>query len=200
MQIFRETWGFDGFVVSDCGACGDGAFTNYINSQHSANQSSYQILQALSAGTDLNCGSYYAKHIPSAVASGIVSEDLVDRALERVFTAAIELGNWDNTSSPLTKLGPADVDTPTARQLALEAAQQGIILAKNNGNLLPLSKSTKLAVLGPHFNVTQVGCVAVLGFCDVAGFFSFAFHSPIRRLARQPSRTCCPSTVVPTRW
>lgn len=70
-------------------------------------------------------------------------------------------------------LGPEHVDSPDHRQLALSAAQQGMVLLKNSGNLLPLSKKTKVALLGPHYDATQDMLSIYVGANSLVGT-----HSP----------------------
>lgn len=78
---------------------------------------------------DLNCGSYYAEHVAAAVKAGVLKESVVDEALVRVWSRYIQLGMLDPPSSSVyNNLGPQDVDTPAHRALALEAAQQAIVL------------------------------------------------------------------------
>jgi len=152
--VARGQWQFDGFIVSDCGAIADGAFTRYIN-EHYNGSADYQVRQGIVSGCDLNCGSYYATHITTSVSHGVLKQSDVDRAFDRVWSHAIRLGMLDKYVSYRT-LGPENVDNDEHRKLALDAAIQGIILLKNDGNLLPLNaKKTRVAVLGPHFDATQ---------------------------------------------
>merc|ERR1712129_339883 len=69
--IARQQWGFDGFVVSDCDAIADTAFTAYIQSiypeKNTTIQNYEQAKQAISAGCDTNCGSFYDKHLSDSV-------------------------------------------------------------------------------------------------------------------------------------
>lgn len=55
---------------------------------------------------------------------------------------------------PYTRLGPDVVDSPAHQKLALEAARQSMVLLKNEGNILPVSKKSRVAVIGPNGNVT----------------------------------------------
>ena len=165
-QVVREEWGWDGFVVSDCGAIGDGAFTRYIQQTYPKDnqtvQQYQQARQAISAGCDTNCGSFYNNHLQLSVENGIASMDDVDRAARRLFKRSIMLGKLDfNPSSYYTDInayGPAQIDSPEHRALALSAAEQGIVLLKNDGNMLPLSQTGNgktIALIGPHAGATQ---------------------------------------------
>ncbi len=81
----------------------------------------------------------------------------LDVAVTRVAKHAIMLGLLDDevTYRNVSLYGPQVVDSPAHRQLALEAATQAITLLKNDHAILPLSPSTRVALLGPHFNATQ---------------------------------------------
>eukprot|EP01084_Bolivina_argentea_P317682 550834_1 len=162
-QIVREEWGFDGFFVSDCGAIGDGAFTRYIQQTYpNANDTIKKYQQARAAiqgGCDTNCGSFYQDHLQDSVENNITTQQDVDRAISRLFTKMIDLGKLDfNPRSYYTTLGPEVVDTPKHRAIAQHAAEQGIVLLKND-NILPLSKTNTngktIAMIGPHADATQ---------------------------------------------
>ena len=90
--------------------------------------------------------------------------DTVDDAIERVYKYSFKLGMMDGAAkqTPFKQFGAQSVDTPQHRQLALEAAQQAIILLQNNNTggaggkpLLPLPKTAKIALIGPHLNSTR---------------------------------------------
>eukprot|EP01084_Bolivina_argentea_P317683 550836_1 len=162
-QIVRDEWGFEGFFVSDCGAIGDGAFTRYIKqtypNQNEANQQYEQARVAIQGGCDTNCGSFYQDHLQDSVENNITTQQDVDRAISRLFTKMIDLGKLDfNPRSYYTTLGPEVVDTPKHRTIAQHAAEQGIVLLKND-NILPLSKTNTngktIAMIGPHADATQ---------------------------------------------
>ena len=153
----RDTWGFDGFVVSDCDALSDAASHRYVQ-QHYNGSLEVQAQLALRGGTDLNCGSLYGEQIVGAVRDGLVRESEVDTALMRVWTRAFRLGIVDqglaDNPNPFAKLDARAVDTPAHRALALEAALQGIVLLKNQNKRLPAEPDAikKLALIGPHAN------------------------------------------------
>lgn len=95
--VARGQWGFDGYIVSDCGAIADGAFTRYIK-EHYNGSSDYQVQVAITGGCDLNCGSYYVTHIEHSVGAGVLKESDVDNAFVRVWSHAIRLGLLDKVS------------------------------------------------------------------------------------------------------
>jgi beta-glucosidase len=151
-EILRNQWGFDGYVVSDCGAIGD----IYLNHKTAPNASE-GVARAVKAGTDLNCGVEYENLLP-AVRAGLVAESDIDRALGRLLTARFKLGMFDPPEMVKYARIPYSVnDSRAHRELALETARKSVVLLKNDGRLLPLSKSLKtIAVIGPNADNTEV--------------------------------------------
>lgn len=146
LDTLRNKWGFQGYVVSDCGAISD------VHQGHGYVLSLEQAdALAIKAGTDLSCGREYAA-LPFAVENRLLSSADVDRAVNHLFRARFRLGMFDPPELvPWSKLTLADNDTPAHRQLALEAARKSIVLLKNDRNLLPLKSSVKsIAVVGPN--------------------------------------------------
>jgi beta-glucosidase len=145
-EILRKQWGFQGYVVSDCGAVGD----IYLHHK-TASDAEHGVASALKAGTDLNCGIEYEALLP-AVKQGLVSEADIDRALGRLLLARFKLGMFDPPSRvKYAQIPYSENDSPAHRQLALEAARRSIVLLKNEGGMLPLSKTLKtIAVIGPN--------------------------------------------------
>ena len=145
-QTLRKKWGFQGYVVSDCGAIWD------IYNGHSlvANAEKASVL-GLNAGCDLTCGDDYAALV-SAVRNGFVSEVLVDRAVKRLFMARFKLGMFDPENAVSYNAIPfSENDKEESRLLARKVAQESIVLLKNENALLPLSKKIKsIAVIGPY--------------------------------------------------
>jgi beta-glucosidase len=143
----RDAWGFKGFVVSDCGAIVD------INQGHKKTPDiTHSAALALQAGTDLSCSIWTPgfNTLADAVRKGLVTEDLVTQAAERLYTARIELGMFDPVgSSPLDRMSLAYVANPQSRQTARKAAEESMVLLKNDG-LLPLKTPPgHIAVIGP---------------------------------------------------
>ncbi|MDR2360961.1 MAG: glycoside hydrolase family 3 C-terminal domain-containing protein [Oscillospiraceae bacterium] len=144
-EILRETWGFDGHVVSDCWAIAD--FHNNHKITASPRESA---AKALKAGCDLNCGNTYL-HLMGALQDGLIDEDELRAAAERVLTTRIRLGILGDEGSEYDDI-PFDANaSPQHRELADTAALESMVLLKNDG-ILPLDKSklTKIAVIGPN--------------------------------------------------
>jgi beta-glucosidase len=150
-DVLRRGWGFDGYVVGDCGAVGD-VFAGH----HAAPTREAAAAAALRAGTDLDCGSDFGA-LRGAAAQGLVTDAELDRALVRLLTARVRLGMFDPPDAvPWSGLGRETVDSPAHRRLAREAAVKSIVLLENRG-ALPLGPAVKrLAIVGPTADDLQV--------------------------------------------
>jgi beta-glucosidase len=149
-QILRDEWGFEGLMVSDCWAIPD--MYNYHNIVETPEEAS---AIAVRAGTDLECGNAYPSLI-KAIEEELITEEEIDIAVKRIFTARFKLGMFDPPEIvPFSKL--KEIDTKENKTLALEAARKSIVLLKNQNNLLPLNKDIKtIAVLGPNADDVEV--------------------------------------------
>jgi len=145
-EHLRDAWGFKGFVVSDCGAIVD------VYQGHKQQPDiEHASAESLKAGTDLSCSIWTPgfNSLAKAVSAGLVSEDMVTQAAERLYTARFELGLFDpQGSSPLDKIPFSVAAGEVNRVQALKAAEESIVLLKNDGTL-PLRKPAKIAVVGP---------------------------------------------------
>lgn len=147
-NILRGEWGFDGVVVSDCGAIGDfyndGCHKTEPDSQHAATT-------AVRAGTDLECGGVYG-WLVDAVSKGIIDEKEIDKSVTRVMNMRYSLGEMDDDALVEWTKIPADVvDSDAHKALARQMALESIVLLKNDGTL-PLAKDMKIGLLGPNAN------------------------------------------------
>ncbi len=146
-EHLRKAWGFQGFVVSDCGAIQD-----VTNGHHNAPDILHASVISLEAGTDLSCSIWAPgfNTLADAVRQKAVSEDLVTRAAERLYTARFQLGLFDAPgSSPYDSIPFSANDSAANRAVALKAAEEAIVLLKNDGTL-PLTKAANIAVVGPE--------------------------------------------------
>lgn len=151
-RILREEWGFDGYVVSDCGAIGD------IHLHHKVVTTPEEAAAvAVKAGCDLNCGRTFGALL-KAVDRGLLTEADIDRALRRLFTARFQLGMFDPPEVvPYAQIPYSVNDSPAHRQLALQMARESLVLLKNEGDLLPISRQVRsIAVIGPNADDVEV--------------------------------------------
>lgn len=148
-KYLRENWDFSGYVVSDCDAVRD----IYRKDLHAYSETPEEgVALAFKAGLDLICGSVTeTEHILKAVKKGLLSETQLNQSLVRLFTARIQLGQFDPRTMVFPKITTKDNDTDQHRKLALRMAEESLVLLKNNNGFLPLSKNLrKLAVIGPN--------------------------------------------------
>jgi beta-glucosidase len=141
----RKTWGFNGYVVSDCAAITD------INVGHAYKPTMAEAsATAVLAGTDLSCGKEYASLL-QAVQAGLIPESAIDTSVGRLFKARILLGMFDPPEMvPYSKIPYSENDSAEHRALSLEAARESIVLLQNSKDILPLGKKIKsIAVIGP---------------------------------------------------
>ncbi len=143
----RDAWGFKGFVVSDCAAIVD-----VYNGHKNAPDIEHAAAISLKAGTDLSCSIWAPgfNTLAKAVHDGLVKEDRVTQAAERLYTARFQLGMYDAPgTNPWDKIKASDNDSPEHQALSLKAAREAMVLLKNDG-VLPLAKTTRsIAVVGP---------------------------------------------------
>lgn len=147
MQILREEWGFEGIVVSDCGAIRDFFLKNHHETHKDRDDAS---AAAVLSGTDLECGSSY-KGLIDAVKKGYIKESEIDRSVRRLFQARFELGEMDS-STPWDTIPASVINSRKHQQLALEMARKSIVLLENENNILPLKKGQTIALIGPNAN------------------------------------------------
>lgn len=157
--ILRDDWGFQGYVVSDCGAIHD-IYANHLLVKTAPEAAAL----AVKNGCDLECGCTYGipchyGQLAGASRQGLVTEAEIDRSVKRLFTARFRLGMFDPPDLvPYSQIPFSVVDSPEHRELALEVAQQSLILLKNQANLLPLDRDAikSIAVIGPNAAETLV--------------------------------------------
>jgi beta-glucosidase len=150
--IIRDSWGFDGYVVSDCGAVYD-----ILGGHRIASSEAEAAAIAVKSGCDLNCGDTY-RNLKEAVENGLISEAQIDVSLKRLFNARFRLGMFDPPGTVPYDTIPLSVnDCKEHRDLSAEAARQSVVLLKNEGDLLPLPKDIgTIAVIGPNADDPEV--------------------------------------------
>lgn len=147
--VLRGEWGFDGMVITDCGAI------DMLASGHDvAGDGRDAAVQAIEAGIDMEMsGEMFGKHLLDAVRSGRLAEAVVDQAANRVLTLKFKLGLFEQPYADPEKAERV-IGSAEHAQLARKIAGEGIVLLKNEDGVLPLSKSAgTIAVIGPNADV-----------------------------------------------
>ncbi len=144
-DTLRKTWGFKGYVTSDCAAISD------ISGGHKFSPDlEHASVEGVRAGTDTSCGKEYASLV-KAVHDGLISEAEIDVSVKRLFAARFELGLFDPPSQvAYARIPFSENDSEAHRQFARTVAEKAMVLLKNDG-ILPLKKGVKtIAVIGPN--------------------------------------------------
>ncbi len=173
-DILRDEWGFDGYVVSDDGAVGDvGPNWNLMWGQPRGHFYASTMQEgaalALNAGTDICCGNDYKAWLKNALEEGLTTEDALDRALVRAFTARFRLGEFDPAERlPWHGFREKTVCSDEHAATALRAAEASLTLLRNENAFLPLKKekTKKLLVIGPNAIYRQLGSYSIGGYAD----------------------------------
>ena len=147
-DILRNEWGFEGHVVSDCWAINDFHLNHCVTDTVERSAA-----LAVNNGCDLNCGSAFL-HLGKALAQGLISEESVTEAVERLMDVRIRLGMMEDYPSPYENISYDKVECREHTELSVEAALRSLVLLKNKDHILPLDKKKlrTIAVIGPNAN------------------------------------------------
>lgn len=147
-DILYGELGFKGYVVSDCGAIVD------IHEHHKLTKDAPESAAlAVNNGCQLNCGKAY-HWLCEAYERGLVSEETITAAVERLFEARFRLGMFDNDCE-YDNITYNVVDCEKHRNLNRKMAQKSIVLLKNDG-ILPIKGKRTIAVIGPNADSKNV--------------------------------------------
>jgi len=158
-EVLRNQWGFDGFIVTDYTA---------INEMTNHGMGDLQTVSALAlkAGVDMDMvGEGFLTTLEKSLEEGKVTEAQINQACRRMLEAKYMLGLFED---PYRYCDPEraknDVSTPENKRIAREAATQTFVLLKNEGQVLPLQKKGKVALIGPladsRYNMAGMWAVA----------------------------------------
>jgi beta-glucosidase len=198
-QIAQRTYGFGGYVTSDCGAIGttyqtfpgghnwaptgwttdgkgaNGTWTNTVTGTTVPAPAGGQAY-ALRAGTDLNCagGENTLANIQAAIAAGVLSENVIDNDLVHLFTVRMCTGEFDPPSKvPYTSITKAAIQAPAHQALATQVADNSLVLLKNDN--VPGANAPLLPL-----SAAKTNKIVIVG--DLAGKVSLGLYSGVPTL------------------
>ena len=151
-EILRNQWGYDGIILTDCGAINDFYERDPQTPRHETHPDAMTAsVDAVLNGTDLECGSSYRALI-KALKEGKIDEEALNVSLRRVLKGRFELGMFDpDERVTYSQIPYSVVESPEHVEKAREMARKSMVLLKNADNTLPLNKSIqKIAVVGPN--------------------------------------------------
>jgi len=162
------SWGFDGYVTSDCDAD-----RNVYNTHKYTKTRAEAVRDVLAAGTDVDCGEFVTRNAWKALAEGLIDEALIDERLVNLFKVRLRLGHFDLSFDVEKPRGPLDlipdsvVCSKAHVQTSYEGVAQSATLYKNDG-ALPLRRVKTVLVSGPTADISRV-LASYYGPRDVCG-------------------------------
>lgn len=142
-KLLKETYGLDGFVVSDANGIRECVTHGIAEDEEDAG------IKAANSGLDMDMGTgIYHNHLKAAVESGKVSMDVIDEAVRRILYVKMWLGLFEHPYVTEEAMHRYDTLPKEHTDLALEGAKKSIVLLKNDNQILPLKKNTKVSLVG----------------------------------------------------
>ena len=147
-EILYGEWGFDGYVVSDEGSVAN-AHKHHKITKNETESAAY----ALNNGCQLNIGESYLC-LPEAYERGLVTEETITQAAEKLFEARFRLGMFDEECE-FNSIPYDVIECDEHRKVNRSLAASSLVLLKNNG-ILPFKNPKKIAVIGPNADDVEV--------------------------------------------
>ena len=158
--VLKGAYGFEGFVVSDANAIKECEVHGYAQDDADA------AAKALRAGLDMDMGTWiYSRELKALLEEGRVSMDDLDEAVRRILGVKMRLGLFDRPYLTSEEMHRYDVLPKAHLDHALKSAERSIVLLKNEGDLLPLSRDTKISLTGVLADMPE----EVLGSWAISG-------------------------------
>lgn len=146
-DVLRGEWGFDGMVITDCGAI------EMLTTGHGVAEDGMEAAaSALEAGIDMEMsGEMFGRHLLTALAEGKLSEAALDRAVSRVLALKFKLGLFERPYADPARAAEI-IGCDRHAELARRMAAESVVLLKNEGGALPLDAAAcgTVAVIGPN--------------------------------------------------
>jgi beta-glucosidase len=146
-ELLRDTWGFDGFLVTDWDNVG-----HMVYDQHTCATYEEASRVAVRAGNDMIMTTMgFPDCAKREVEAGRLDESLLDESCRHILAMKFRMGLFENPRLPDAKKLSEVLGCPEHRALALESARESIVLLKNEGALLPIDpkKTKRIALIGP---------------------------------------------------
>lgn len=172
-ELLRDTYGFDGYVVSDSDA------VEFLHRKHktapSAVEGAKQVLEAgMNVRTNFQMPETYVEPLRKAIESGILSMETVDARVREVLKVKFRMGLFDNPYSGDGRKADKEVGPEHHEDFVMRTNLESFVLLKNEGELLPLDKNAlkKVLVTGPlanevnfmssRYGPSQLPCTSIL--------------------------------------
>jgi beta-glucosidase len=168
-EILKGEWKFKGFVVSDWGSVGEMINHGFSKDNKEA------AMQATNAGSDMDMESRsYIQNLAALVKEGKVKIAVIDEAVRRILKKKFEMGLFDNPFKYCNEeREKTQWNNPANLAASYEMALKTMVLLKNEGQVLPLSKQTKtIAAIGPFVKTVR----------DHLGFWSYEWPDDTARI------------------
>ena len=168
-DVLRKRWGFEGLVCSDYNCV-----MQMVN--HGMGEKESVTARSANAGLEMDmCSEFYDKFLADCVSKGTVKEEVIDKACRKVLELKYKLGLFED---PYRFCREQERDSlichPDHLAISRKMAHESFVLLKNQDNLLPIEKGTKVALVGPFVNEAA----NLLGNWSCRGKFS-----PVKPLA-----------------
>ena len=152
-EKLKKEWDFDGFVISDAGGTGGANVLHYTAADYAG-----ATEDAVEGGLDVMFQTSYShyKLFWEAFEKGMVDQEAIDKAVRRVLRAKFELGLFEDPYVDPDKAAHWN-GNKAHRELAREAAASSMVMLKNNNQVLPLDKNSKVAVIGYDAKAARLG-------------------------------------------
>ena len=142
-DLLRDQWGFKGFVVSDYTSVGE-------MMEHGLGDFQQVSELALKAGLDMDMVSEgLLSTLSKSLEEGKITMSEIDTAVKRILTAKYELGLFDDPYKYCDESRRSEIYTDENRAFARKVATESMVLLKNDNQVLPLKRTSKIAVVGP---------------------------------------------------
>lgn len=181
-KVLREDWKFHGMTISDANAIAECVEHGIASDRKSA------AAKAICAGVEMDMTSEcYHQHLEELVKEGIVSEEVLDQAVEHILRIKMELGLFEHPYRTDEEKEKQTILKPEFRSVARKAAQESMVLLKNDG-VLPFQKDSRIAIVGEladmrgemtgtwAIKANEEDCVSIVDACRERGW-SYQFFS-----------------------